>query len=406
MLGLGTLVPGGGLNVENARTYCGPIREDQRIGHGELLVALTDLTQDGIILGAPGIVPTSWAGEFVVSTDVAKVHLSEPESLDVRFLYYLMRSQEFRDYARGVSTGTTVRRVSPGDILAFNACLPPLAEQRAIARVLGTLDDKIELNRLMNQTLEGICRALFKFWFVDFGPVHAKTEGRWKKGENLPGMPADMWDLWPSDFEESEIGEIPKGWKTGPLSDLATPLREAVDPQVHPGERFDHYSIPAYDAGRLPKIEAGSQIHSFKLLVPDCAVLVSRLNPRIPRVWAAIGSEGRRGIASTEFLVLLPKAPVSSSFLWGACSSATFLETLAGLVTGTSGSHQRVLPDDTLAISTITPPTEILTAFEERVVPLFRQMAGNLRESVTLSSTRDALLPKLLSGEIRVKVDT
>ena len=328
------------------------------------------------------------------------------QALDQRFLEYLLSTRDFRDYLWGVQTGTTISHVSAEQILQFRFRRPPLAEQRAIARVLGSFDGKIELNRRMNQTLEEICRALFKFWFVDFGPVRARAEGRWKKGESLPGMPADMWDLWPSEFEDSEIGVIPKGWKIGPLSDLATSLRVAVDPQAHPGEWFDHYSIPAYDAGRLPKIEAGSQIHSFKLLVPDCAVLVSRLNPRIPRVWAAIGSEGRRGIASTEFLVLLPKAPVSSSFLWGACSSDTFLETLAGLVTGTSGSHQRVPPEDALAISTVTPPTEILTAFEEGVVPLLRRMAGNLRVSVTLSSTRDALLPKLLSGEIRVKVDT
>ena len=97
---------------------------------------------------------------------------------------------------------------------------PPLAEQRAIAHVLGTLDDKIELNRRMNETLEEMARALFKSWFVDFEPVRAKMEGRWRRGQSLPGLPAEHYDLFPDRLVDSELGEIPEGWEVKPLSEL------------------------------------------------------------------------------------------------------------------------------------------------------------------------------------------
>ena len=100
--------------------------------------------------------------------------------------------------------------------------MPPLPEQRAIAHILGTLDDKIELNRRMNETLEAMARALFKSWFVDFDPVRAKMEGRWRPGESLPGLPAHLYELFPERLVDSELGEIPEGWEVAPLSSLAT----------------------------------------------------------------------------------------------------------------------------------------------------------------------------------------
>ena len=136
----------------------------------------------------------------------------EPE-----YVFYLLKQNT--DRLKSFASGTTFGELSGSTLKRLRFSIPPLSEQRAIAHVLGSLDDKIEFNRRMNQTLEEICRALFKFWFVDFGPVRAKMEGRWKKGESLPGMPADMWDLWPNELEESEIGKIPKGWRVVPIGE-------------------------------------------------------------------------------------------------------------------------------------------------------------------------------------------
>jgi type I restriction enzyme S subunit len=407
MLGLGTLVPGGGLKVENARTYCGPIREGQRIGHGELLVALTDLTQDGIILGAPGIVLTSWAGEFVVSTDVAKVHVSEPDSLEVRFLYYLMRGQEFRNYVRGVSTGTTVRRVSPGDILAFNVCLPPIAEQRAVAHVLGSLDDKIELNRRMNQTLEEICRALFKFWFVDFGPVRAKMEGRWKKGESLPGMPADMWDLWPSEFEESKIGEIPKGWFVQQLADVAeisqgsTPNTEVSgywNPPEHPWVTVKDLSQTQDYVlmGTNRKVSQKGLEYLGSRFVPPRSILLST---GAPIGYVAVTTVPC--ILGTRVVALRPQSQLRLYYLlhWVKTSVGAFQDAANGT------TFPQLLLSALREFPILIPPIEVLSRFESFLSPAQERVVSNVAESASLASTRDALLPKLLSGEIRVKVD-
>ena len=103
--------------------------------------------------------------------------------------------------------------------------LPPLPEQRAIAHVLGTLDDKIELNRRMNETLEEMARALFRSWFVDFDPVRAKMEGRWRSGESLPGLPADLYDLFPDRLVPSELGDIPEGWEVKPLGEVVSTVK-------------------------------------------------------------------------------------------------------------------------------------------------------------------------------------
>ena len=135
--------------------------------------------------------------------------------------------------------------------------LPPLPEQRAIAHVLGTLDDKIELNRRMNETLEEMARALFKSWFVDFDPVRAKMEGRWRRGESLPGLPADLYDLFPDRLVPSELGEIPEGWEVGTVSQLAERIQNGGTPKR---------SEPTYwNPGEVPWLTSAEVRQSFVL---------------------------------------------------------------------------------------------------------------------------------------------
>ena len=145
-----------------------------------------------------------------------------PNVTDNGFAYYLTKWDTVRDFAIGQMTGTSGRQRVPTDSLDHLIIpLPPLPEQRAIAHILGTLDDKIELNRRMNQTLEQMARALFKSWFVDFDPVRAKMDGRWHRGQSLPGMPADLYDLFPDRLVDSELGEIPAGWEVKGLGAVA-----------------------------------------------------------------------------------------------------------------------------------------------------------------------------------------
>jgi len=200
--------------------------------------------------------------------------------IDPRFLLYAYLGPEFQETIRSRTVhGSTVDRILLTEFPSFQIRFPPLPEQRAIAHILGTLDDKIELNRRMNETLEAMARALFKSWFVDFDPVCAKAEGR-----QPPSMDAETAALFPNAFEDSPLGKIPREWRVGRVGELASLSREGLNPNEQPAEVFDHHSIPAFDEGRLPKAETGEQIKSNKLVVPAEAVLLSKLNPRIPRV--------------------------------------------------------------------------------------------------------------------------
>ena len=157
--------------------------------------------------------------------------------------------------------------------------LPPLSEQRAIAHILGTLDDKIELNRRMNEMLEAMARAMFKSWFVDFDPVRAKMDGRWRRGESLPGLPAEYYDLFPDRLVDSELAEIPEGWGVGSFNEVVIQLRDNENPATSSDAVFSHFSIPAHDEGQMPKRELGESIKSAKTRVPPNVVLLSKLNP-------------------------------------------------------------------------------------------------------------------------------
>src|SRR5690554_3009508 len=191
LLGLGTIVPGGGSKVETAREYSGPLKTHHRIRPGEIYVALTDLTQEGAVLGSPAIVPQDTEDEFAVTHHVARLEVVETKKLDTRFLYYLLRSPEARAHMRAMATGTTVRAVAPRDAENLIVELPPFGQQEAIAAVLGALDDKIELNRRMSETLEAIAEQLFHDWFVEYGPVRAKA------ADGAPYYPDWLWSLFP-----------------------------------------------------------------------------------------------------------------------------------------------------------------------------------------------------------------
>jgi type I restriction enzyme S subunit len=313
---------------------------------------------------------------------------------DERFAHYFLKAMDFARY----NSGSAQASLNRNHIHPLPVAVPPVPEQRAIARVLGSLDDKIELNRRMNETLEAVAQAIFRSWFVDFDPVRAKAEGR-----RPTGMDAETAALFPGSLEASAAGSVPRGWTVGPLSHVAMASREMVDPGAHPDEVFDHYSIPAYDVDRRPVTEPGASIGSSKLAVPADAVLLSRLNPRFPRVWMPTPSTQRRAICSTEFLVASPLPGYSREYLCGLFASGAFGARLSTLVTGTSGSHQRVRPDDVLAMPVVTPGPKLVGHFTQLVRPLHELIATHRAEGATLAAIRGELLPKLISGRLRVR---
>jgi type I restriction enzyme S subunit len=211
LLGLATIQRNGGFRTDSLQTYGGDSPTKLIVRPGELYLSLKDVTQSADLLGAVARLPHDHLPGRLTQ-DTVKL---EPRSSDVPldYLYWLLRTPQYRTYCRAHATGTTNLGLAREDFLSFPAPNPtPL--QLHIVETLGALDDKIELNRKMNEMLEAMARALFKSWFVDFDPVRAKAEGR------DPGIAAHLAALFPNSFEDSELGEIPKGWKVGRLDDL------------------------------------------------------------------------------------------------------------------------------------------------------------------------------------------
>ena len=176
---------------------------------------------------------------FLASTGFAVIRGKDDKAI-TDFIYWFLVQEHIVDHLQAIAEQSTSAypSIKPNDIQRLELDLPPLPEQRAIAHILGTLDDKIELNRRMNETLEGMARALFKSWFVDFEPVRAKMEGRWRRGASLPGMPAELYDLFPDGMVDSELGEIPEGWGVGKFGELAEQIRTSMNPQSLPDKAF------------------------------------------------------------------------------------------------------------------------------------------------------------------------
>ncbi|WP_237229077.1 restriction endonuclease subunit S [Rubinisphaera sp. JC750] len=357
--------------------------------------------------GQVAIVPEGKYDRYLISQSQMKL-TPDLTKVDPVFLLYVFRSHGHAEYLRNNAVVTGVPHTNLGLLRSFSFQLPSLSDQRRIADILGSLDDKIELNRRMNDTLEAMARRLFKSWFVNFDPVHAKATLRRQhpKLSNadlsrraLPNMAPEIAELFPDEFEESALGPIPKGWDACTIEDIAILDKTSVKPGNFPEEVFDHYSIPSFDDGKTPVQEPGNQIKSNKFVVTDDCVLLTKLNPRIPRVWLPTPAESRRSICSTEFLVLRPRESTTREYLFSLMASRSFFEVYETMVTGTSGSHQRVKPEYLSAMSVVKPLRDIQDTFSKQANSFYSHMERLRLEAATLVATRDKLLPKLLSGE-------
>ena len=288
------------------------------------------------------------------------------------------------------ASGATRNALTKGMIERFDIPDIPLPEQRAIAATLGALDDKIELNRKMNATLEAMARALFRDWFVDFGPTRAKMEAR------PPYLAPELWSLFP-DRLDSE-GK-PEGWETGTLGDLATLNPESWSAKRAPaGVRYVDLANTKW--GAIDKIEeydwADAPSRARRILRPGDTI-VGTVRPGNGS-FAHIGEDGLTG--STGFAVLRPNDPRDRGFVWCAATSPENIDRLAHLADG--GAYPAVRPDAVAGTEIVIPDAPILAAFDKIGRAHLDMMEANKRESRTLARTRDLLLPRLMSGELRV----
>jgi type I restriction enzyme, S subunit len=334
------------------------------------------------------------------------VFACDPEKLDHKFFFYHTKSATWRKWLELAGEGSVRERIYYKKLSEYELTVPPVLYQKSAARILSALDDKIELNRLTNDTLAQMAQAIFKDWFVDFGPVRRKQEGATDPIAIMGGLVQDsaraakLAELFPNGFCNNGL---PNGWRHYSLSQLASQTKRAINPSTALQEVFEHYSLPAYDSGEAPTLDRGATILSNKTLIPPGAVLLSKLNPEISRVWVPNDREDRVQIASTEFLVLQPLSGIKRALLQALFRSMPFRTMIEGMVTGTSKSHQRVSPTALFACNLLAGSSDAFAAFGD-IGELFMQRRLALRrENQALTETRDYLLSKLISGEVRVR---
>jgi type I restriction enzyme, S subunit len=319
--------------------------------------------------------------------------------LDSGYLLYLMQSQEMQAKLIGRSSGTTVMGIKQSELRKIEVSLPPIAEQRAIAHILGTLDDKIELNRKQNEVLDAMARTLFKAWFVDFEPVRAKMEGRWQRGQSLPGLPGHLYDVFPDRLVESELGEIPEGWELTSLSEFSSLNPESWTKRTRP-EEILYVDLSNTKWGRVESVTkyqaADAPSRAQRVLRPQDTI-VGTVRPGNGS-YALISDEGLTG--STGFAVLRPLRRECSEFVYLAATARENIERLSNLADG--GAYPAVRPEIVSATQVPRAGHELINEFSRQVSPMLAGIADNERTSSSLAQLRDTLLPKLVSGELRV----
>jgi type I restriction enzyme S subunit len=368
----------GGFRFESTtiKEYTNDYPKEYELSPRDILLVMTCQTAGGEILGIPARIPDD-GKTYLHNQRMGKVVIKEPRRLDADFVYYLALSPDFNRELCVSASGTKILHTAPVRIEAFEFDLPPLAEQEAIAAVLGALDDKIELNRRMNATLEAMARALFQSWFVDFDPVRAKLDG------HAPtGFDEATTALFPKGFYETKLRRLPLGWKEGCLGDLCT-LKRGHD-----------LPTTLRTAGDVPVISSsGTSGTHDEAKVSGPGVVTGRY-----------GTIGKVFFVESDYWPLNTTLYVEDfkenppRFIFHVLEDVDYsIYSDKAAVPGVNRNHLHEEP-------TVIPPLEVREAFANIVAPLWSQHAANERESRTLATLRDTLLPKLLSGDISVPI--
>lgn len=340
----------GGFKHADAKSFEGDYPAEYLLNGGELVVTMTDLSKSVDTLGLLATLPVGRA--FLHNQRIGLV-ATGPE-VDPKFLEYRLRGSDYRSHIVGSASGSTVRHTSPSRIYQFACSMPGLDVQRAIAEVLGALDDKIAANNQVAASSRALALTVVS---------RAKVTAR--------------------------------------VDTVAEHQRQQINPATMLEGRVDHYSLPAFDAGSGPEAVSPAEIRSGKFIVTSPSVLVSKLNPRFPRIWDVPALGKWPALASTEFVVLEPRE-ISTSLLWALLAQPSVGIELEAQVSGTSGSHQRVKPEAILS-ARIGDPAAISEGDRATIEGCVSRAHAVLQENLRLAATRDALLPALMSGRLTVR---
>lgn len=368
LLGLASIARNGGFRSDNLKTYGGDSDARMLLEPGDIYVSLKDVTQSADLLGAVSRVPST-ISQGRLTQDTVKLNFKDGNA-PKDYIYWLLRTPQYRAYCRAHATGTTNLGLPRDDFLSFP--VPDITPNRKeLVSLLQAFDDKIELNRRTNETLEAMARAIFKDWFVDFGPTRAKAEGL------EPYLSSELWDLFPDALGDDDK---PMGWKVRKLEDYL----ELAYGKSLPAKQRKLGSVAVYGSGGV----AGT--HDTPL-VEGPVVIVGRKGTVGSLYW----EDGPAFPIDTVFYVVPRVGSLLFSYHLLSVQPLKDMNTDAAVPGLNRGNAYR--------LEFPRPHEQLIQAFENLVAPLWKRRAANLKEVETLAQTRDLLLPKLMSGEIRLR---
>jgi type I restriction enzyme S subunit len=392
---------GGGFKGDKFKFYEGPVPEEYILQKGDLVVTMTDLSKEADTLGYSALVPEIAGHRLLHNQRVGLVEFKNDE-LDKIYLYFLLRSREYRHHVISSVTGTTVKHTSPTKILSYRFRKPSKSVQIEIGRYLLEIEKKAELNRQTNQTLEQMAQALFKSWFVDFDPVidnalaagkpipeelQARAQRRQQqlaKPDHQP-LPDDLRQLFPCEFEETEeLGWVPKGWCDVALKDIAN-ISSGKRPPSKSDEITETQKIPVWGGN-------GIKWYTDKVLLGEPFIITGRVGT-LGTVYKVFD----QAWASDNSLIVEPITENLFDYVFNILVHFD-LQSL------NSGSTQPLITQTALkSIVVLNPNSSELMTYYQNVVDSFNvKIIQSERESASLYSLRDTLLPKLISGELRL----
>lgn len=349
--------------------------------------------------------------EGVIANNMFKIEIVD-EIIDSSFLFFYLSSNYVFNYLRNSQSSSTMPAITFGMMKSLAVGYPPLPEQKAIAHILGSLDDKIELNRQMNETLEAMAQALFKSWFVDFDPVidnalaagNAIPDEFFERAEQRKGIEkkdnSGTQDLFPDEFEfTEEMGWIPKGWAVGKYSDLAELNPLSWSKKSIP-EEISYVDLGNTNNGKIDLVVSYSASEApsrAKRVLSTDDTIIGTVRPG-NRSFAFIHNEGLTG--STGFAVMKPIQSINRTYTYLGLTQSVVIEYLAYIADG--GAYPAINPSVVADLECIIPPSKVLEKFDDLAYCFLKKIGENNNHNETLAKVRDALLPKLMSGELRI----
>lgn len=392
LIGMDSHEEGGGYKEGSEKPYSGPFKEIDKANPGDVIFAATDLTQDGRVLGSPLLVPESDEYQTYIYSHHLLKAFQIKEGFLPEYLYNLYRCEKYRLKAAYADSGTTVRAL-PAEVLEEQLVpLPDLSTQLAINEIISLIDQQIANNKALSKSLETLAQAMFKSWFIDFEPVQAK-----KKGEIPFGMDAETAKLFPDSFVKSDLGDIPKGWTIGSITDFAKQIRTNVkvnemtsDVAYFGLEHLPRKSLFVFDW------ESAEQVSSNKSKIQAGNLLFGKLRPYFHKIVIAPVD----GVCSTDIIVIEPLKEEFRSFMYLALNQDSFVALISNASSGTR--MPRTSWTDMSDFQFIIPEAKILIAFESSVSKLLTLGLDCVASTKTLVRLRNSLIPSLILGEVNI----